>query len=458
MMSVRELEPDTTSYICEDFIQGVCQHGDHCNKLHYPAPYLWQMNLDSFGVYSFSPEISLFIESQFCHPMNTECHLEQSLAINESCVLTDVCINFDIMMASVRHLSSVGKVDVKRLSTMSYAMPLLSGSKDSAVVKKYYTQWRWYWYHADERIWKVFGEHCPIPDQQTLEMKFCFQQRQLDYRFEASDGIDFVIEYGPSNWLMTLLPFVLLKPTNKTAEGWPIRRRPLLQHSSALSPQWPPIKQLPYVISFPMSWTPLDQSKDWEVVKLSKDSAEFAEVNGSFVKSLMDQRTTTHRKVKEIFRLQNPFVWQRYVIKKNFMQANNNCNEKQLFHGTMTECAVKGICRHGFDIRCNGVNNTIYGRGSYFAASSGYSDRYAHNSVRRRSWMFLARVLVGRYALGNKTMSRPPPIDPARPFAELYDSCVDSTSNPKLFVIFDCDQCYPEYIIGYNDASTPDSD
>lgn len=80
------------------------------------------------------------------------------------------------------------------------------------------------------------------------------------------------------------------------------------------SPQWPPIKQQPYVIAFPMYWTPLDQSKDWEVVKLSKDSAEFSEVNGSFVKSITDQRTATHRKVKEIFRLQNPFVWQRYVM------------------------------------------------------------------------------------------------------------------------------------------------
>lgn len=80
------------------------------------------------------------------------------------------------------------------------------------------------------------------------------------------------------------------------------------------SPQWPPIKQLPYVISFPIYWTPLDRSKDWEVVKLSKDSAEFAAVNGSFAKSLTDNRTSTHRKVKEIFRLQNPFVWQRYVM------------------------------------------------------------------------------------------------------------------------------------------------
>lgn len=35
-----------------------------------------------------------------------------------------------------------------------------------------------------------------------------------------------------------------------------------------------------------------------------------------------------------------------------------------------------------------------------------------------------------------------------------YDSCVDKTSNPSIFVVFDRNQCYPEYLIAYQSKST----
>jgi len=45
-------------------------------------------------------------------------------------------------------------------------------------------------------------------------------------------------------------------------------------------------------------------------------------------------------------------------------------------------------------------------------------------------------------------MKRPPPISR---FDEnlLYDSCVNNTSTPSIYVIFERDQCYPEYLITY---------
>lgn len=144
--------------------------------------------------------------------------------------------------------------------------------------------------------------------------------------------------------------------------------------------------------------------------------------------------------------------------KRNFMEANGNLDERLLFHGTQMESAVKGIFHHNFDVRCYGVNNFVYGKGIYFAVCAGLSDRYAYNPQRKRNWMFLARVLVGKYETGKREFSRPPPRDAFRPYADLYDSCVDHTFSPKLFVIFDSDQCYPDYVIGYVDAKVPDSD
>lgn len=64
--------------------------------------------------------------------------------------------------------------------------------------------------------------------------------------------------------------------------------------------------------------------------------------------------------------------------------------------------------------------------------------------------MFVARVLVGKYSGGSSKLRKPPPLDPkSDPFGKCYDSCVDDIHMPKIFVIFDSAQAYPEYLIEY---------
>ena len=122
--------------------------------------------------------------------------------------------------------------------------------------------------------------------------------------------------------------------------------------------------------------------------------------------------------------------------------------ELQLFHGTSDDSVIQAICRDNFDWRVCGKNNTVYGKGSYFARNAAYSDKYARSGAFVK-WMFMARVLVGRYTKGNSSMVRPPPLDAAFPHGELHESCVDKEVNPMIFVIFEKDQCYPEYLISY---------
>ena len=62
--------------------------------------------------------------------------------------------------------------------------------------------------------------------------------------------------------------------------------------------------------------------------------------------------------------------------------------------------------------------------------------------------MYLVRVLVGQYCVGQPRLIVPPPIDPTEPEV-LYDSVVDKLDNPALFVVFRYDQCYPEYLIAF---------
>ena len=61
--------------------------------------------------------------------------------------------------------------------------------------------------------------------------------------------------------------------------------------------------------------------------------------------------------------------------------------------------------------------------------------------------MFVALVLVGDFAQGRNHYVKPPPKGNGKAF---YDSCVNSERNPSIYVIFEKQQIYPEYLIQYS--------
>lgn len=61
--------------------------------------------------------------------------------------------------------------------------------------------------------------------------------------------------------------------------------------------------------------------------------------------------------------------------------------------------------------------------------------------------MFLARLLVGEYTEGSPSYVRPPRKD--KRGICLFDSCVDNVANPSIYVIFERQQIYPEYLLQY---------
>ena len=63
-------------------------------------------------------------------------------------------------------------------------------------------------------------------------------------------------------------------------------------------------------------------------------------------------------------------------------------------------------------------------------------------------YMFVARVLVGRYCHGQSGM-RKPPKDENDPKKRTFNSCVNNVQHPSIFVIFDSAQAYPEYLVEY---------
>lgn len=173
--------------------------------------------------------------------------------------------------------------------------------------------------------------------------------------------------------------------------------------------------------------------------------------------------------------------------------------ERMLFHGT-GHSNIQAICTFNFDWRLTGSHGDVYGKGrpfcvvvmqhheqihctsfglyfdisfnlpfpagSYFARDAKYSSKFCHTTGKHNTTlqrhglappifaseppyktMFLARVLVGEYTVGHPMYCRPPSKDAS--FTNFYDSCVDDMANPKIYVIFDSNQIYPEYLIEF---------
>ncbi|ESO88756.1 hypothetical protein LOTGIDRAFT_125447, partial [Lottia gigantea] len=133
--------------------------------------------------------------------------------------------------------------------------------------------------------------------------------------------------------------------------------------------------------------------------------------------------------------------------KKRSMQRSSkfDVNEKLLFHGTKPD-VVNPILHQGLDMRL--VENGLYGDGCYFATESRISDGYTVADQDGFRYMFVCKVLVGKYTEGTPKMKKPPPIDPRDPNI-MYDSAVNCEDRPNIFIIFDNSQCYPEYLITY---------
>lgn len=135
------------------------------------------------------------------------------------------------------------------------------------------------------------------------------------------------------------------------------------------------------------------------------------------------------------------------ISRSSVNAGDSSVSIERLFHGTKKHI-INAICQQGFDWRLSGTSTgTLYGKGSYFAKKASYSATYSADCKS----MFLVQVLVGAHTKGNSTMVRPPPRNDAGmdPLLNLYDSCVDEVHDPTIFVVFDRDQAYPEYLIEY---------
>ncbi|KAG8549478.1 hypothetical protein GDO81_021080 [Engystomops pustulosus] len=202
--------------------------------------------------------------------------------------------------------------------------------------------------------------------------------------------------------------------------------------------------------NFPQAWTDIRTSEFQEVI-LQQTSQEYKNVKDRFFRSA----SVRNFEITEIKRIQNVPLWQSFTIIKQTVDRRNigQQNIRHLYHGTHSD-AIGNINHDGFNRIYCGKNGVMYGSGTYFAVESQYScqDVYSRLDANGKKYIYQAAVITGQYCVGKRTYKEAPHID-GDPNKGRYDSVVDDTANPKIFVVFHDDVAYPEYLITFKKTS-----
>ncbi|KAG7522867.1 poly [ADP-ribose] polymerase 12 [Solea senegalensis] len=423
------------SEICLFFIRGHCSFKDKCVRVHRNLPYSWQV-LDTDGVtWKDLPNME-DIEKAYCDPANgTHCTAQQSVS---------GIFSFLRLQGSVP--AGLDSVD---FMTMKYkGSPVRRLSTASAVSKPPYfihtTQWLWHWKDEGGK-WQEFGQGqvdtAASVTSETLENIY-LANRDAPLPFSAGSQ-QYVLHFNGGPGTPPMYQENLKYKTKRE-----VRRRPCFVSEQDVKMKLDSVSSHSSGSSLadtvPSYWdkTALPEL-GYKLVPLSKSAKDYEMIVKLF------NNTMPLRKVTSIQRIQNPSLWKVFQWQKEQMTGRNKgkpVNQQYLFHGT-DESLVGAICEQNFDWRMCGVHGVAYGKGSYFAKDSSYSDNYAVAKKTLNKVMFVALVLVGEYCKGTSSLVRPPSKGTS---GNLYDSCVNCERNPSIFVIFEKHQIYPEYLINYS--------
>ncbi|NWY36138.1 PARPT polymerase, partial [Sylvia atricapilla] len=409
--------------ICVDFLQGTCVYGSDCPKHHTVLPYHWQVRRTATQRWqSVTNDSQEHLERLYCNPDNDK--IKVKYRGQESWV--------DLNLMKLYESAEFDQM--RRLSTASCP----SSSSNCYTVWKYFCR--------DHFGWREYSEVWPLPFPVLLLA--CSPKLSMQHTLDAS-----MFSLAP---LQTLRAVIWGSCEDEEGRSQPLSIPRTLGGSSAVpspcSDLSPAAATCPSF--YPETWIGMDPAQDFIQVPVLKEDKSYRTIYNLFHKTVPE----TKYKILKILRVQNQFLWEKYKRKKEYMSKKMGgldriMNERHLFHGTSQD-VVDGICKHNFDPRVCGKHATMFGQGSYFARKASYSHNFSKRSPKGVHFMFLAKVLTGRYTVGNHTMRRPPPVEPGSVTSDLYDSCVDNYFEPQIFVIFNDDQSYPYFIIQYEEVSS----
>ncbi|WAR21749.1 PAR14-like protein [Mya arenaria] len=195
----------------------------------------------------------------------------------------------------------------------------------------------------------------------------------------------------------------------------------------------------------PANWKPM--KGNLLVYKMALADQEYTDIAWKFYASSGADFT-----IHAIEKVQNKSLWLQYEAKKKQLEGQNPAgtkNEQFLWHGT-SEDTVDSVNAHGFNRSYCGKNATVYGDGVYFAVQASYSchNTYSRPGTQGIKRVYYCAVLTGVFTSGTQGMRvQPPNLNVGK--NALYDSVVDNTANPGMYIIFNDTQAYPIYIVTF---------
>ncbi|CAL8345257.1 unnamed protein product [Arctogadus glacialis] len=430
--------------VCVDFLQGLCVYGSDCAHHHTVLPYHWQIHSSSSHTWqSIADESQEQLERLYCNPDNEQVRLKFKGRV--------FSLDFGALLVCDMEFDSVRRLSTPPSPANTPPSPSPNPVPSCHTVWKYYCRDNFGWREYSEPVVRLIEE---ASGRGLKEVRFITLQNQ--YILNIKEGFQQNAVFGFRRQIKKRPMYtssVMLSPHLQTLGALSSSPHPSSSVAEQLSSPLPlsPTTCNPPTL-FPETWLPMATSQDFLQVPVSREDRSYRTVYSLFHKTVSE----TKFRILKILRVQNPFLWEKYKRKKEYMsrrlsEMDRMLSERHLFHGTSAD-VVEGICKHNFDPRVCGKHATMFGQGSYFARKAVYSHNFSKRSPKGVHCMFLAKVLTGRFTVGNPSMRRPPPISPRDASSDLYDSCVDNWVDPQIYVIFNDDQSYPYFIIQYEEV------
>jgi len=169
------------------------------------------------------------------------------------------------------------------------------------------------------------------------------------------------------------------------------------------------------------------------LVELTKGSQEY-----NSVMSKVDLTWRTVCSPEKIVRVQNPYLWGCYLLKKDecIKRSGYSVTERELFHVT-SQSNIDSITKNNLDWRRS--VRTKYGCGVSFSPSATYAHIWCNRNVGYNRALIVARLLVGSSHDGEYSTQLP------------RGSCDTTVGNSdQVYVKYYDHEFYPEYVIYYH--------
>lgn len=311
------------------------------------------------------------------------------------------------------------KLNIRRVSTQSAAVSNLP----QATVYE--------WYFVDEQgKWICYGQVDSLGKQDLV----CnITSEDIEKEYVNNPSLAMIISNAHYKYKIDFATMTQMNlSSNKVRE---IRRRP-----SRLSYQKQDKSTTSTDLSLPSHWQPMSHKQTHILIDLNPSQTEFQDV----CKSIKLMIPTA--KIHGMRRLQNRYLWCLLQYKKADLSQRYDdltMNVQKLYHGTDSNF-IDAICKENIDGRRYNSTKDKFGKGTYFSNSPAIASTYCTRDPNGHFFLVMAEVIIGYVTVGSKSLNRPPTNAAT---GHYYDTTVDNSAAPTIFVKYDKEEYYPEYII-----------